>query len=119
MGRSVLPLRPFFAESRIVKLYSQLPYLVFCLFSLSTAAVAQTVEVAGLRPGQRPAGAPVIERFDQGERWKAQALKGIGEPQTGVGFLKDQGAWYTPFDRPNLTGRYDIRHMHDHNKQKD
>jgi len=70
-----------------------------------------------LRPDQRPAGAPVIERFEPDAAW--QALKGIAEPQTGVGFLKDQGAWYTPFNRPNMPGRYDIRHLHEQNKPKE
>ena len=93
--------------------------LVLGQFLLFTAAVAQTAEVAGLRPDQRPAGAPVIERFEQDAAWQAQALKGIAEPQTGVGFLKDQGAWYTPFNRPNMPGRYDIRHLHEQNKPKD
>lgn len=27
-------------------------------------------------------------------------------------FLKDQGAWYTPFSRPGMTGPYDIRGWH-------
>jgi hypothetical protein len=36
----------------------------------------------------------------------------IREPQTGLGFMKDQGAWYTPFNQPNLAGRYDIRGLH-------
>ena len=61
----------------------------------------------------------VPERFEQDAAWQAQALKGIAEPQTGVGFLKDQGVWYTPFNRPNMPGRYDIRHLHDQNKAKD
>lgn len=95
------------------------PFFVLGQCFLLSIAVAQTGEVAGLQPYQRPQGAPVIERYDQSDAWKAQALKGIGEPHTGVGFLKDQGAWYTPFNRPNLTGRYDIRHLHDNNKQKD
>ena len=102
-----------------MKLHTKLQYLAFGQFLLFTAAVAQTAEVAGLRPDQRPAGAPVIERFEQDAAWQAQALKGIAEPQTGVGFLKDQGAWYTPFNRPNMPGRYDIRHLHEQNKPKD
>ena len=102
-----------------MKLHSRFQYLVLGQFLLFTVAGVQSAEVAGLRPDQRPSGAPVIERFEQSDAWKAQALKGITEPQTGVGFLKDQGAWYTPFNRPNLPGRYDIRHMHDQNKPKD
>ena len=77
------------------------------------SAFAQTApSIAGLDPAVRPAGAPVITEFAQSPAWKIQALKGIAEPQVGVGFLKDQGAWYTPFDRPNTTGPYDIRGMY-------
>lgn len=86
---------------------------------LCAAAWAQTGGVAGLQPDRRPAGAPVIERFEQSEAWKALALKGVGEPRTGVDFLKEQGAWYTPFNRPNLPGRYDIRQLHDSGNRKD
>lgn len=93
-------------------------FLIGQLF-LTAAAWAQAGEVAGLQPYQRPAGAPVVERFEQSDAWKARALKGIGEPRTGVGFLKDQGAWYTPFNRPNLPGRYDIRQLHDNDNKKD
>lgn len=103
----------------MLKLRNTLMYLIFSQFLLSTAAVAQALEVAGLRPDQRPVGAPVIERFEQSEAWKAQALKGIDPPQTGVEFLKNQGAWYTPFNQPNMPGRYDIRDMFDTNKPKD
>ena len=35
------------------------------------------------------------------------------------GFLKDQGAWYTPFIHPNSTGRYDIRGLHAEAARKD
>ena len=77
-----------------MKLHTKLQYLAFGQFLLFTAAVAQSVDVAGLRPNQRPVGAPVIERFEQSDAWRAKALTGIGAPQTGVGFLKDQGAWY-------------------------
>jgi hypothetical protein len=77
------------------------------------SAFAQTAPyIAGLDPSVRPAGAPVIAEFVQSPAGKAQALKGIAEPQVGVGFLRDQGAWYTPFDRPNCTGPYDIRGMY-------
>lgn len=68
--------------------------------------------IAGLRPAERPAGAPVLVDQVPDGGWRARALRGLGEPQTGVGFLKDQGPWYTPFDRPNMTGRYDLRGLH-------
>jgi len=97
----------------------KVPVFLIGQFCLIAVASAQVTEVAGLRPDQRPAGAPVVERFEQSEAWKAQALKGVGEPRTGVGFLNDQGAWYTPFNRPNMPGRYDIRQLHDNEKKKD
>ncbi len=93
--------------------------LVFALFVMCTAAWGDEAAVAGLRPFERPAGAPLIASFDQNEAWKAKALRGIGEPQTGVGFLKDQGAWYTPFTRANMPGRYDIRGLHKTENMKD
>lgn len=68
--------------------------------------------VAGLTPWQRPAGAPVIRNFEQTPEWQAKALRGLGEPATGTGFLKHQGAWYTPFNRPGMPGYYDIRGLH-------
>jgi hypothetical protein len=68
--------------------------------------------VAGLTPFERPAGAPVISSFAPSEAWKQRAVRGIDEPQNGLKFLNDQGAWYSPFLQPNLPGRYDIRQMH-------
>ncbi len=93
--------------------------VVFALFVMCTAALGDDGFVAGLRPFERPAGAPVIVSFDQNTAWLAKALRGIGEPQTGVGFLKDQGAWYTPFTRANMPGRYDIRGLHKTENKKD
>jgi len=75
--------------------------------------------IAGLTPGARPVGAPEVVRYEPGAGWTAWALRGIAAPQNGVGFLKDQGAWYTPFTRPNLTGRYDIRGLHQAAPRKD
>lgn len=84
--------------------------MVLGLLAVASGAVAEVaVPVVGPYPASRPAGAPVITRFEQTPAWKAQALRGIRPPQYGVEFLKDQGAWYTPFNRPNSTGRYDIR----------
>ena len=88
------------------------------LFSL-TAASADTGFIAGLNPAARPANAPVITTFEPGEAWRMRALQGIREPHAGLAFLKDQGAWYTPFNRPNLTGRYDLRGLHDLDKKRD
>lgn len=92
-------------------------FLVFGIFLASTAAHAETGLVSGLKPHERPANAPLIASFEASSTFQAQALRGIGEPQTGVGFLKDQGAWYTPFNRPNLPGKYDIRKLHENDKR--
>ena len=46
-------------------------------------------------------------------------MRGITPPPTGIDFLKYQGAWYTPFIHPNLTGRYDIRGLHADAARKD
>lgn len=95
-------------------------YRVFVLASFFplTSAIADSGFIAGLTPSARPANAPVISAFEPADGWKRQALRGIHEPQTGLGFLKDQGAWYTPFNRPNLLGYYDIRGLHDTTKNK-
>jgi hypothetical protein len=86
--------------------------LLLACTTLPLPVVAEPPLVAGLKPAQRPVGAPTVVRFDQSAAWRAAALRGIREPQTGLGFLKDQGAWYTPFNQPNLPGRYDIRGLH-------
>lgn len=99
---------------------SKFRFFVLALFFPLNAAIADSGFVAGLNPSARPTNAPVITVFEPADAWKQQALRGIQEPQTGLGFLKDQGVWYTPFNRPNLPGRYDIRGLHDtSNKKKD
>ena len=77
-----------------------------------SAAYGAETYVAGFRPDMRPAGYPVVVRFEGLEGWKEQAVRGLGQPVVGVKFLDDQGAWYTPFNRANLLGRYDLRGLH-------
>lgn len=70
--------------------------------------------IAGLQPSQRPEGAPVIREVDREPDWYTRALTGISQPYpASLRFLEDQGNWYTPFTRPGMTGRYDIRGWHD------
>jgi len=77
------------------------------------AADASAAFVAGLAPHRRPEAAPVIREFAAGADWKARALTGVAEPiPPSLGFLGRQGAWYTPFDRPGMPGRYDLRQWH-------
>ena len=71
--------------------------------------------IAGTEPSLRPVGAPVLATFTKNAAWYSTALSGIEAPPYpfSLRFLEDQGAWYTPFNRPGLTGPYDIRNWHD------
>lgn len=69
--------------------------------------------IAGLNPDQRPINAPVILEVFKDQAWYAKALTGVTQPYpNSLRFLDDQGNWYTPFNRPGMTGRYDIRGWH-------
>jgi hypothetical protein len=70
--------------------------------------------VAGLAPHQRPQGAPTIREFVQDSSWRTRALTGVVTPvPASLAFLDNQGAWYTPFNRPGMPGYYDLRQWHD------
>jgi hypothetical protein len=70
--------------------------------------------VAGTEPAKRPLGAAVIQSVQKDASWYARALTGISQPYPdSLRFLEDQGNWYTPFDRPGMTGRYDLRGWHE------
>lgn len=80
----------------------------------SGADATENWPVAGLAPYERPAGAPVLREFARPPAWTVDATRGIAQPlPAGLRFIADQGAWYTPFTRPGMPGRYDIRHLHD------
>lgn len=69
--------------------------------------------VAGLHPDVRPPGAPRIDVFAKDAAWYRRALTGISTPYPfSLRFLESQGAWYTPFIVPGMTGPYDIRNWH-------
>ena len=69
--------------------------------------------IAGVRPWERPAGAPVITTFKKSPEWYAHALTGISKPYpASLRFLEDQGAWYTPFNQPGMLPPYDLRGWH-------
>ena len=72
---------------------------------------ANTVFVAGLAPYERPVGFPVLRVPPANAVRSAEATHGIvGEvPKSITNFLKDQGAWYTPFSRPGAKSPYDLR----------
>lgn len=91
-----------------------------CLLFAAPQALAQTAPetakpdfVAGLEPDRRPAGQPTIDKVVRPEGWRKQALRGVSEPiPESLNFLDNQGAWYTPFRKPGMDGRYDIRGLH-------
>lgn len=69
--------------------------------------------VAGVRPDIRPENAPVMEQMNKDAQWYRQALTGVHPPYpASFRFLEDQGRWHTPFVRPGMTGRYDLRGWH-------
>lgn len=82
----------------------------------STSVFAQQSQqppIAGTTPDRRPEGAPVVQESGLTMFGLAMALRGISQPiPPNLDFLDDQGAWFTPFTHPGMTGRYDIRGMH-------
>jgi hypothetical protein len=90
------------------------------LATLAALLVAAPVDlladefIAGTDPSRRPVGAPVLPSYSKNAVWYRAALSGIEPPYPySLRFLEDQGAWYTPFNRPGMTGPYDIRNWHD------
>ena len=83
-----------------------------CVLAVSTAAAAGN-PIAGVKPHERPAGAPVITTFQKDGAWYQRALTGISQPYPhSLRFLEDQGNWHTPFNRPGMPPPYDIRGWH-------
>jgi len=83
------------------------------MLGLHNLALASDVPIAGLNPYERPAGAPVITSYDKAGDWYTKALTGVSQPYPGsLRFLEDQGPWNTPFNKPGMTGPYDIRGWH-------
>ena len=84
---------------------------VFC--SLAPIAGGGEYPIAGIEPSHRPTGAPRITEAIKPSGWYTRALTGISQPYPrSLRFLEDQGNWYTPFNRPGMHGRYDIRGWH-------
>ncbi len=84
------------------------------LLSLSAGiSASEPLYIAGVNPAERPAKAPVIKTWVKTPAWYTQALRGVEKPYpASLRFLEDQGAWYSPFIHPGMTGPYDIRHWH-------
>lgn len=82
----------------------------FVLAMTPGVVAAEDVFVSGLAPDRRPDGAPKIMVTVHPQAWYVRALTGVVPPYPrSLYFLDDQGDWFTPFNRPGLTGRYDIR----------
>ena len=77
---------------------------------LAGSAHAEAVFIAGLAPYERPQDAPTITRFIQTDAWREAFFRGITPPvPASLDWVRDQGAWYTPFSRPGMAPPYDIR----------
>lgn len=87
-----------------------------CLMALSLpswSADAEAAPLAGLTPHERPAGAPVVKSVIRTPEQTSKLTTGIDKPlPPGIEWLKDQGAWYSPFERPGMVGYYDLRGWH-------
>lgn len=83
------------------------------VFASSALANESMTLVAGTAPAIRPLNAPTVMMVSKDARWYQEALQGVSAPYPqSLRFLDDQGAWYTPFTRPGMTGHYDIRGWH-------
>lgn len=89
------------------------PAVVALLLAGASAPALADDPIAGTTPSERPTGAPQITEVDRPASWYTAALHGVSRPYPySLRFLEDQGNWYTPFNRPGMTGRYDIRGWH-------
>lgn len=69
--------------------------------------------IAGTTPSERPSNAPNLKVFEKNGNWYKQGLHGVVQPYPfSLHFLEDQGAWFSPFTTPGMTGPYDIRAWH-------
>lgn len=71
------------------------------------------VFIAGTAPHQRPENAPVVKEMNKDKAWYDKAVTGVSRPfPWNLKFLENQENWFTPFNRPGMTGKYDIRGWH-------
>lgn len=84
------------------------------LLSLGQATASESnYPIAGTQPDSRPAAAPVAKPITKTGDWYTQAVTGVEEPYpASLQFLENQGKWYTPFNKPGMTGPYDLRNWH-------
>lgn len=83
------------------------------LLAAADARAAGDYPVAGLNPDRRPENAPVIRENTRSPASEERFFRGISGPRpASLSWFADQGAWYTPFDRPGMTAPYDLRNWH-------
>lgn len=76
------------------------------------AAEPEAVAIAGVRPYERPAGAPAMRASDR-DRSDERQFRGVVAPYPAtLRFVANHGGWFTPFTEPGMTGRYDLRGYH-------
>jgi hypothetical protein len=55
----------------------------------------------------------MVSKVEHKLDWWFTALHGVDKPvPASLAWLKDQGAWYTPFNHPGMPGPYDLRGWH-------
>jgi len=79
--------------------------------TLAFEATESSPHIAGVTPDHRRTDVPVIKEAPPLD--KKHAFRGVEQPYpASLSVFKDQGAWYTPFTLPGMTGPYDIRGYH-------
>lgn len=69
--------------------------------------------IGGTTPSVRPARAPVIETFAMTREDEKTFFHGVSKPYPpSLMFVNKQGAWFTPFSHPGMSGKYDLRDWH-------
>ena len=97
-----------------VRLLLQVWAISVVLVNAGSARAVAEGYIAGTTPSVRPPGAPRIEHVVHTKAWFGKAYKGIEKPYPPhLGFIQQQGDWYTPFNHPGMTGLYDIRGWHE------
>ena len=92
---------------------AKLGFIALFLGSAAAWAEADSPFIAGVVPQERPKNAPTITTVEKGADWYANALHGVERPYPySLRFLEDQGNWFNPFQKPGMTGPYDIRGWH-------
>jgi hypothetical protein len=89
------------------------PMLAWPQPTQAQGVTAAPAPVAGLAPDRRPRAAPVLGASAVDAGTKRQRLQGVSQPWPGnVERVAEQGAWYSPFFHPGMTGPYDLRAWH-------